>query len=209
MKIELPLTYEDITINQVRKDQGRDMSDFERVLIYSEMKERELRAFPIQALTKASHHILNVLNTPTKIHKKTFEYRGVKYGFIPDWTNFTTGEWVDMEEYLKDPIENAHKVMSILYRPIKRELGDKYEIEDYKGTHDLFNDLPYCWFEGCLLFFWTTRKEHLTTSLLSLAKAVEGKPLQANGGGIIRSHRWLTTTLRKLKGLLANLSHKF
>ena len=196
MEIRLPASYEDITIEQARKDQGREMTPFERVLIYSQLSETELRGIPRNALERANEHLLDVCNTPVKKFFKEITHQGKTYQFIPDWAQFSTGEYMDCEEYLKDPIENAHKLMSIWYR----EPDGVNRIKPYEGSHERFLDVPFCYFEGCLLFFWTTRRNYLRTSLQSLAKVVGGKPLQANGGGITSFRKWLTTIWKRLKG---------
>lgn len=195
MEIRLPASYEDITIEQARKDQGREMSAFERVLIYSELSEDALRSIPRNALQRANDHLLQICETPVKKFFKEINHQGKLYHFIPDWSLFTTGEYMDCEEYLKDPIENAHKLMSIWYR----EPDGLNRVKPYEGSHERFLDMPYCYFEGCLLFFCNRRNNYLTTSLQSLAKVASGKVLQANGGGITSFRKWLIMTLRRLR----------
>jgi hypothetical protein len=196
MEIRLPASYEDITIEQARKDQGREMSAYERVLIYGNLSAKELREIPYNAIERANEHLLEITNTPIKKFFKEIEHQGKVYQFIPDWAQFTTGEYMDCEEYLKDPIENAHKLMSIWYR----EPDGLNRVKPYEGSHERFRDVPYCYFEGCLLFFWTTRNNYLRTSLQSLAKVAGARQLQVSGGGITRFRRWLITTLKKLRG---------
>jgi len=63
--------------------------------------------------------------------KKIITIDGEQYGFIPNLSKLTTGEYIDLEEYCKQPIENLHIIMSILYRKIKLKRGDRYSIEVY------------------------------------------------------------------------------
>jgi hypothetical protein len=196
MEIRLPASYSDITIEQARKDQGREMSAFERVLIYSGLGAKKLRDFPYNAIERANEHLLEITSQSTHKFYKEIEHDGKTYQFIPDFSQFSTGEYIDMEEYLKDPIENAHKIMSILYR----EPDGINRVKKYEGAHERFIDMPYCYFEGCLVFFWTTRNDYLRTSLQSLVKVATARPLQVNGGGITRFRKWLITTLKKWRG---------
>lgn len=196
MEIRLPASYSDITIEQARKDQGREMSAFERVLIYGNLTAEELREVPYNAIERANEHLLDICNAPVPQFFKEIKHQGKVYQFIPDFSQFSTGEYIDMEEYLKDPIENAHKIMSILYR----EPDGLNRVKPYEGSHERFLDMPYAYFEGCLVFFWTTRNDYLKTSLQSLVKVAVGKPLQVNGGGITRFRKWLTTTLKRFRG---------
>jgi hypothetical protein len=63
----------------------------------------------------------------------TFEYKGIKYGFVPNLDDLTTGEFIDIETYQKEP-KDTYKVLSVLYRPITKEgQGNRYLIAPYKG----------------------------------------------------------------------------
>lgn len=63
----------------------------------------------------------------------TFELDGIEFGLIPDLTDITTGEFLDLDNYQND-IQNIHRFMSVLYRPVKYKLKDKYIIEEYEGS---------------------------------------------------------------------------
>ena len=65
---------------------------------------------------------------------KKVEWNGVKYGFIPNLSEITTGEYIDIEQYCKEGEKNLHKIMSILYRPIVKETKTRYSIEHYKPS---------------------------------------------------------------------------
>ena len=51
---------------------------------------------------------------PDFIHRFTFN--GVEYGFIPNLNEITVGEFIDLDEYIKDG-KQLHKIAAILYRP--------------------------------------------------------------------------------------------
>ena len=65
-----------------------------------------------------------------KDFKKKFMFKKEEYGFVPNLSKITTGEYIDLETYCKKPIENLHIIMSILYRRINFKRGDRYSIED-------------------------------------------------------------------------------
>ena len=102
--------------------------------------------------------------------KKTFEFKGVRYGFIPNLNEISTAEWVDLESY-QNSQENIHRVMSILYRPVIRKKKDYYEIEKYSGTDKLsqiFMDLPIDYYKGSMVFFYNLSKELLRGTRMSI-----------------------------------------
>ena len=77
--------------------------------------------------------IKNMIDTEPDKEKfrKVFEFNGEEYGFCPNLSNITTGEYIDLESYCKEPIENLHTIMSILYRKINFSRGERYSIEEY------------------------------------------------------------------------------
>jgi len=100
----------------------------------------------------------------------------IKYGFIPNLDTITAGEWIDIENY-QSSAEFADRLVSILYRPIKRSLKfwkkDYYSIEEYKGTNDKLRKAPLEVYLGAMVFFYHLGKtllEHIDTSIKTLSQ---------------------------------------
>ena len=90
--------------------------------------------------------------------RKVFKFKDEEYGFCPNLSNITTGEYIDLENYCKEPIENLHTIMSILYRKVNFSRGDRYSIEDYNPDEfkeELFKDCPMDIALSSLGFFLT------------------------------------------------------
>lgn len=88
---------------------------------------------------------------------KKLDWNGKRYGFIPNLSEITTGEYVDIEEYCKDAEKNLHKIMSILYRPIVKETKTRYSIEHYKPSEEIYEeflDFPVIPSVSALSFFF-------------------------------------------------------
>tara|TARA_R100001463_G_scaffold34593_5_gene75907 strand:- start:460 stop:1029 length:570 start_codon:yes stop_codon:yes gene_type:complete len=93
-----------------------------------------------------------------KDFKKTFLFNGQEYGFLPNLSRLSTGEYIDLENYCKNSVDNLHVIMSILYRPITFQRGDRYAIEDYdpdQFKEVLFKDCPMDIALNSLGFFLT------------------------------------------------------
>ena len=93
---------------------------------------------------------------------QTFKYDGILYGFIPNFDDITTGEFIDIETYQTD--ENSiHKLLSILYRPIDGKIykNGNYKIKPYEGTKnsDVFLNVSVELYLGCMVFFYTLETE--------------------------------------------------
>ena len=62
------------------------------------------------------------------------EIEGVKYGLEKDLKAATIGTMGDLEHYAEDESKNIHKIVAILMRPIIKENGELYIIEDYDSS---------------------------------------------------------------------------
>tara|TARA_R110002049_G_scaffold172282_1_gene339094 strand:+ start:41 stop:622 length:582 start_codon:yes stop_codon:yes gene_type:complete len=94
--------------------------------------------------------------------RKVFKFKDEEYGFCPNLSEITTGEYIDLETYCKEPIENLHIIMSILYRRVNFKRGERYAIEDYNPDEfkeELFKDCPMDIALNCLGFFLTLGSE--------------------------------------------------
>jgi len=165
-------------------------NQLERISACTGKSVDKLRTMPQKLIEAAGAHIDQLLTQETARFEKVVEMDGKRFGFVPDWDAFTAGEWIDLENYLEDFWKNAHKVMSVLFREVTYELGDKYEVKKYTAKEDasIFEEMPADLVSGTLLFFWTTRNELLHDMKSSLLEVAEAAIRSAkNGGGITYS----------------------
>jgi hypothetical protein len=104
---------------------------------------------------------------------KVFTFSEIEFGFVPNLNKLTTGEYIDLESYCKNPIENLHIIMSILYRKVTNKVNDRYAIEPYNPDEfkeELFKDCPMNIALSSLGFFLTLGERLAKTSLLYLEK---------------------------------------
>ena len=199
MELRLPAHYADLTLRHLMALES-ETDPVKRVSAVTGVPTTKLREMPHKLVTEADAHLSYLLTKEHAQHKEVIELNGIKYGFIPNWEEFTTGEWIDMEECTTDFWKHAHKAMSILYRPVDRKWGDKYTILPYTAKEDkeVFLDMPAPLVSGALLFFWTTETELLNTLRSSLIqKTREAMSLLQNGAGIPSSTPWLARTISK------------
>ena len=165
-------------------------NQLERISICTGQSVDKLRTMPQKLIEAATAHLDQLLTQETARFEKVVEMGGKRFGFVPDWDAFTAGEWIDLEAYLEDFWKNAHKVMSVLFREVTYELGEKYEVKKYTAKEDasLFEEMPADLVSGTLLFFWTTRNELLLDIKSSLLEVAEAAIQSAkNGAGITSS----------------------
>ena len=94
----------------------------------------------------------------TEDFKKVFKFNKIEYGFVPNLSKLSTGEYIDIEAYCKNPIDNLHIIMSILYRVVTFKRGERYAIESYdpdQFKEELFKECPMNIALSSLGFFLT------------------------------------------------------
>jgi len=108
----------------------------------------------------------------------------IELGFIPDLTEMTFGEYVDLDSncnnLYKDGKLNANaalKMMAILYRPVTAKWAGRYDIEKYDSTKvgryiDSVKELTLDHVLNVLLFFSSLEQELYGSSLDYLAKEI-------------------------------------
>ena len=140
------------------------------VAIFTGLTYKETSALPLKVLNRAVKHITSILEERPEL-QQTFTYKGIEYGFIPNIDDLTTGEFIDIENYQKEP-RDLYKVMSVLYRPIKEKSKKRYLIEPYKGKiNEAFKDMPSNVAFGAQLFFYLIATDLLNYTKKYLEKA--------------------------------------
>ena len=199
MKLRLPASFQDLTLRHLMTLET-ETDPVKRVQAVTGHSFAELRKMPHKLIVEANAHLDELQAKEIAQHKEIIELNGVEYGFVPDWDEFSAGEWIDMETYTEDFWKTPHKAMSILYRPIDRKWGDRYSIKAYtaKEDADVFLDMPAPLVAGALLFFWTTETKLLSALQSSLIqKTQEVTSLLQSGGGTPSSTPWLVKTFLK------------
>lgn len=82
-----------------------------------------------------------------------FESDGIEYGFIPNFSEISTGELIDLDNLLADA--DFESIASILYRPVvSSDKKGRYTIEEYKGPNrTLFENASLLFYLGFINFF--------------------------------------------------------
>ena len=186
VKLIIPSEWSDITIEKYQKyvelQEGKGGAKTKTIKILSLLcieKPSIIKKIQYTDMVEILAIIKKMIDTePDKAKfRKRFKFNGEEYGFIPNLSKLTTGEYIDLEEYCKEPIKNLHIIMSILYRKITNTSGNKYAIEPYDPAEfkeDLFKKCPMDIALGSLGFFLTLG-EQLANSSHSYLLAQEKK----------------------------------
>ena len=167
VKLTIPDNWSDITIGtyqkyvEIQQGKGSEKNKIIKSLaLLCNTSPFVVKKMAYKDLLEIMAIIKNMIDTePNKEQfRKVFEFNGEEYGFCPNLSNISTGEYIDLESYCKEPIENLHTIMSILYRKITFKRNERYAIEDYNPDEfkeELFKDCPMDIALNCLGFFLT------------------------------------------------------
>jgi hypothetical protein len=194
MELIIPTTLTEIPLSSFVKWEQSEKSEIDLIQIFCNIPDA--KKIPISEYKEIVLLLSDVLNSNPAL-VKTFKYKDIDFGFIPKLDSITGGEFIDLENYMKEP-ETWHKAMSILYRPIttrKKNWFDKsdhdfYDIESYTEAHDFFIDAPAEYYLGATVFFYNLGND-LLNAMTDYSQKILKKhqPLKAtsikNGVGML------------------------
>lgn len=205
MKISLPEDYTEISVRQYKElwaeyEKHQDALHAQRraIEILSGVERNTLADAAWEDIEEASSKMNWLLSEPdpfvsnTKV-KHHVKIDSVEYGFIPDWTKLTVGEYADLETMCNQGMfEYLEKIMSVMYRPITKSKNGMYEIERYEPSKDREEAMLKCPMDvvvGAVVFFCdiaevlsTTMQPYLTKDQKLPKKGKRIKYIQ-NGDG--------------------------
>lgn len=218
LKITVPSSLNEIPLKQYQEFQrtaeGSNDEAFiseKMIQIFCGLEYKDVIRISAKDLSGLVEHFEKIFSVKPKFYNR-FKMGGIEYGFIPDLENISWGEYIDAEKYLSKT-ETMHKAMAVLYRPIVKKLGNKYEVLEYQGTAEFAEGMKYVPVDialGASLFFWTLGLEllealahYLEKETKSLTKTTTAKQhnLENSGDGIKASMQLLKETFSNSIGL--------
>lgn len=116
-----------------------------------------LHQLDTDTFTKIKQDLASFMGNTELPLQRFIKIDGVEYGFEPNLSKIAYGAYLDITKYDTFTIdENWANIMSILYRPITKKMGDNiYLIQDYDGKIDgeKFLNIDMAVHFGALFFF--------------------------------------------------------
>ena len=209
---EIPLKSYQEFIKVVENSNDEEFIAQKTIEIFCGLKMKDVVKIKWSDVKSLTLHLNELFKAKQKF-QPTFKINNMEFGFIPVLEDMTFGEYIDLETNITN-IENFHKAMAVMYRPITKKVKDRYEIFEYKGTSE-FSDLmkfaPLDVVMGASVFFWNLGNDLVQHSLTSLETELKKNPklmtlakernLIKDGDGTIQSMRLLRETLQNLMKL--------
>ena len=181
MKVEvyIPDTLSEITLGQYQKylkiqseNKDENFLAIKMIEIFCGLRGDTIMAMKANSIKDVTMILTDMFNEKPQLVKE-FKLNGRTYGFIPKLEDMSFGEYIDLDTYIGD-MENIHRAMNVLYRPIKQKYQDKYLIEDYTGVDpEVMKSMPMDAVLSSILFFYNLGMDLSKAMLNSLEEDKE------------------------------------
>lgn len=184
MKIILPENQSEITLEQYQRyvklleRTDLDIYNFNRrkLEIFTPLTFKDTEQITQVDFEFCLNQIDKALNEEVEFVNRFF-IGNVEFGFIPNFDEITTAEFVDLNKHSNTP-ETLHYLLAVLFRPIiNKDSFNNYEIATYEGTKEYFELMkktPLNVVNGSLFFFINLSQE-LQNYILKYTKEVQKK----------------------------------
>jgi len=203
LELSVPSSLESIELRQYQKYMGvvesnkdvenaEDFLNMKLVEIFCDVSLKDVSSIELQDFEKITNIIGKAFTEKTPLIRH-FKLGDTEFGFVPNLDKISIGEYIDIEANIVD-WKTAHKAMAVLFRPITKKRGEKYQIEKYKGStvySDALRYMPLNIAMGAMVFFYHLGKDLLNHTLKVLEEDKKVNSiiqqellLEKNGGGI-------------------------
>jgi len=144
IEIDIPTKLSEITLDQYRRylklaesnTEGQHKDRFlalKMLEIFCNVPYKTGMQLKMSDVNRAIDHLISLLNSNPDLVMQ-FEIGDTKFGFIPKLDDMTFGEFIDLDKSMGD-WDKMHQAMAVLYRPIKKQIGQFYSIQEYRGDN--------------------------------------------------------------------------
>lgn len=198
LKLYTPTRWEDVTVDQFARYRvelaAGSLSDIQTQVmtcsIFCNEKLGTIQKLTLRSLADLYLKITGLLDQSMRSDiDKIITLNGTQYGFHPNLSDMTTGEWADIEEELreaKDVWEVMPEILAILYRPVTKIKKSgffrrkvTYEIEDYRADHienaDDMRTMDMRTANAVSVFFYHLGKVSVKSSIQSMSNHLNKK----------------------------------
>ena len=191
--------------------ESKSKEALETITALSDIPKQLVKELGIQDVAVIMSKIGELQGEQDSSLKRIIEVEGNEYGFHPDLSSITLGEYADLETMIKNGIEsNMPEVMAILYRPVT-EKGENgvYTIAAYDGNISIraeqMKKMSAEQVQGALVFFLEFRERIVK----DFAIIFNGTPEQDGGRIVSESFAekwgWFGVMYRLTNGEIVNL----
>ena len=211
VKLNIPNKMSEVKFGQYQKfhklmtkDSDVDFVNKKMIEIFCGLPLLEVDKIKYESIADIIEILTKMFNEKPNLIKK-FEMDGVEYGFHPQLSEMTFGEFVDLDTFAGD-WDTMDKALGVLFRPIKDNFRDTYLIEDYDGAKEThMKEMPLDVALGAIFFLSNLRIE-LMNAILAYSKKELSRTIQhqnkdfpISGAGMLPSFLLAKEKLQNMK----------
>ena len=177
-------SWDDVTLDKWAKlidskSKSKTKEALDTISLLSDIPRKLVKELSINDVSNILNRVAALQNKASSRLKRIIKVDDVEYGFHPDLSEITLGEYADIETYIQNGMEkNLAKLMAVLYRPVVEKNGKYYSIEKYNGSgvrmrSEKFKKMKAADVNSSLVFFWTLGNELSTILPLYLMERME------------------------------------
>jgi len=181
VKIKIPTSLSEITLEQyqylmsIQKDDDTDeLAARKMIAVLCRISMSDVMKIQYKSITEIIEKFNVMFSDKTNLVQR-FKLNDTEFGFIPNLEGISFGEYIDIEKYMSN-WETMNNAMAVLYRPITKFKGFRYDIEPYitSATYsEVMKAMPLDVALGANVFFWSLGNELLSGLMDFLAEEVE------------------------------------
>lgn len=169
-----------ISINLDVNNKSKTKEAKETIALLSNLPNEIINELSLKNVVLILDKLAEVQTETKGILEKIYVIDGVEYGFHPDLSEITLGEYADIETFVnRDLQKHLPEIMAILFRPVVAKEQDVYTIEAYDGDISLraekMRKMNAEQVQSALVFFWIFVKVFVAILPLSLIRAAKTK----------------------------------
>tara|TARA_Y100000361_G_scaffold151629_1_gene169368 strand:- start:168 stop:812 length:645 start_codon:yes stop_codon:yes gene_type:complete len=166
------------------------------IALLSNLPHKLINELPLSSVVIIFNKLAEIQAQTKGALEKIYTIDGVEYGFHPDLSDITLGEYADIETFVNLGLQkHLPEIMAILFRPVIDKGDNVYTIEAYDGDITLraekMKKMNAEQVQSALVFFWNFVRVFVTIlplSLIGQAKETVNKYMekasQKNGDGM-------------------------
>lgn len=168
-KIKIPTSLNEITLEQYQylmsiqddKD-SEDVAARKMIAVLCKIPMSDVMRIEYKSVIELLEKFNRMFSVKSElIHR--FKMNDTEFGFIPNLEAISFGEYIDIEKYMGD-WKTMNNAMAVLFRPITKSKGFKYDIEPYQTSvtySEVMKAMPLDVALGANVFFWNLGSELL------------------------------------------------
>ena len=130
------------------------------IALLSDLPKKIIRELSLRDVLNIFEKMSSLQAQHNEVLRKVITIDDIEFGFHPDLSEITLGEYADLETLIQEGLQNnMPEIMAILFRPIVEKDNEVYAIEAYDGNlrirAEKMKQMSAEQEQNALVFFWT------------------------------------------------------